>query len=244
MKVKIIAHRGASGLAPENTLSSIRKALEIGVDYIEIDVRLSKDGVVMVSHDSSLKRVGRINKSVQSLTLKELKEIDVGSWFGKAFAGESMPTLTEVLTVISSHPKPCGLMIELKQTDLPPKVLVDAVFDCLGEFKLPLPKLVIGGFSLDTVIFVKRCIERLSPMQQLQMRPIGIVEKASLIAPFLDKGIALMAAWHKILIDQVIHPLIDGNVEVWSFTVNDKEIANRLIKSGVQGLITNFPGAI
>ena len=83
-----IAHRGASGYAPENTMAAFDKALEMKADYIEIDVQLSKDGEVVLMHDAMIDRTTDGSGTVDDYTLEELKQLDAGSWFGPQFAGE------------------------------------------------------------------------------------------------------------------------------------------------------------
>lgn len=107
MTCKLIAHRGASAEAPENTLAAFRRALEIGVDGIELDVYVSRDGVPVVVHDPELPGLGK----VEELSLADIRKFDAGGWFDRRFAGEKIPTLDEVLKL------PLGktfLMIELK----------------------------------------------------------------------------------------------------------------------------------
>src|SRR6266850_7844739 len=108
----IIAHRGASGDAPENTMAAFRLAMDSGADMIELDLHLSKDSALVVCHDSKLNRTARIKKTIKQLTLKELKKLDVGSWFHPRFSGETIPTLEEVLKLTVNR---IALNIEIKQ---------------------------------------------------------------------------------------------------------------------------------
>ncbi len=95
--VMVIAHRGFSGEAPENTLAAFRKAIEVGSDMLELDVQLSKDKEVVVIHDETLERATNGQGKVADFTLKELKKLDAGFRFGPQFSGERIPTLKEVL---------------------------------------------------------------------------------------------------------------------------------------------------
>jgi glycerophosphoryl diester phosphodiesterase len=107
----IIAHRGASGFAPENTLAAIDLAMKSDAQMIEIDVHLSKDGHVVVIHDQTVDRTTNGSGKVNEMTLDELKQLDAGSWFSDEFAGERLPTLQEVMSLIDGKKK---LLIEIK----------------------------------------------------------------------------------------------------------------------------------
>ncbi|GAB2551752.1 glycerophosphodiester phosphodiesterase [Rufibacter soli] len=111
-QVTVIAHRGASGLAPENTLAAVKKALETSADLIEIDIHLSKDGEVVVIHDATVDRTTTGAGRVGDLTLKELKALDAGIKHDSSFAGERIPTLGQVLRAVKGKKK---LLIELKK---------------------------------------------------------------------------------------------------------------------------------
>ena len=109
----IIAHRGASAYAPENTRAAFMLAHEMGADGFECDVHLSKDGVPVVIHDDTLKRVSGINVRVASLTVRLLKKRDIGSWFGRKFADQRILTLEEVLALAKPH---FTCMVEVKDS--------------------------------------------------------------------------------------------------------------------------------
>ncbi len=109
--VTIIAHRGASGEAPENTMAAFEKAVADSTDWIELDVQENADGVVIVQHDSDFKRVGRDDLKVWNATNEELRDLDVGSWFGPEFSDQRVPTLRQVLERAKGH---VNVLIELK----------------------------------------------------------------------------------------------------------------------------------
>jgi len=97
--VAIIAHRGGSSLAPENTLAAFRRAMELGVDYVEVDVRQTKDGGLVCMHDSTVDRTTNGKGKVEELTLEEIQALDAGSWFSQEYRGERVPTFQEVLSL-------------------------------------------------------------------------------------------------------------------------------------------------
>ena len=133
----IIAHRGASALAPENTLAAFRKAIEDGAEGIEFDVRLSKDGTAVVFHDADLKRIAGRDEKIIDLSFEELQKIDIGSWFNRVFprleneqfSNETIPTLQDVLDLLKDFR---GLIyIELKCKEREVEPLAEAV--CQGN---------------------------------------------------------------------------------------------------------------
>ena len=107
----IIAHRGESYEAPENTIASINLAWERGADAVEIDVQLSKDDEIVVIHDTDTFRTGRRDKNIRDQTLEELQQLDVGVYKGKAYKNEKIPTISQVLDTIPEGKK---LFVEIK----------------------------------------------------------------------------------------------------------------------------------
>ncbi len=122
--VEVIAHRGSSMVAPENTLSAVEQALLDKADYVELDVRLTADNEVMIYHDRSMARLTGDNREFNALTRAELAQYDIGSWFGDAFQGEPIAGLDEVLDRVRGH---AGLMIDMKASADAEQALADAV---------------------------------------------------------------------------------------------------------------------
>lgn len=109
--IDVIAHRGASAHAPENTLAAFEKAAEAGADWFELDCHLTHDGELAVMHDGNLKRTTGLDRHVRAMTLAEVRQLDAGSWFGPEFAGERIPTLGEALDLARGR---IGVYIEIK----------------------------------------------------------------------------------------------------------------------------------
>ncbi|UQZ82338.1 Glycerophosphoryl diester phosphodiesterase [Paenibacillus konkukensis] len=103
-EIIVAGHRGWKSAYPENTLLSFRRALEIGVDMLEFDLRLSKDKAVVIIHDETVDRTTDGTGKVSDYTLAELKRLDAGGWFGKPFEGLKIPTLEELCELLSSYP--------------------------------------------------------------------------------------------------------------------------------------------
>ena len=232
----IIAHRGGAKEVPENTIAALKWALDLNVDCIEIDVRLSKEGIPVVIHDPSAARmIGAVNSPhISRLTLPQIQEFDVGRSFDHTYIGETIPTLIDVLNLNWNK---TGLMIEIKKSRHPAKVLVDAVFKTLSMAKKPLPSIVMGSFSVEVIKEVQKHPRR----KEFNIDMIGIVEKPDMIAHFVKQDIQRLALWYKIITPSLIQPLINKHIDLWSFTVDDVKIAQFLISLGINGIISNVP---
>ena len=110
----IVAHRGLAPGVPENTMAAFRKALSLGVDLIEIDIRFTKDGQAVIMHDRSVNRTTNGNGYVRNLTLSQVKRLDAGSWFSENFSGERVPSFEEVLALVSGSRT--GLLLDIKES--------------------------------------------------------------------------------------------------------------------------------
>lgn len=227
----LIAHRGASSEAPENTLASIKRALETGVDYVEIDVHLSADGHAVVIHDAIVGRTawGAAGKRISEMPLAEIQSLDAGSWFGKPFAGEKIPTLNELL---HSDLGTTGVMIEVKHEDSPIEPLAAAIVEAFHNAPKHGP-LIVGSFSLPLL----EVIQKLSPEISL----MGIVEKRFRLSSFDALKPKRMAIWYKLATPELVSIFHDAGQEVWTFTVDDQTTARFLISIGVDGIISNKP---
>ncbi|CAM5215192.1 Glycerophosphoryl diester phosphodiesterase OS=Ureibacillus acetophenoni OX=614649 GN=SAMN05877842_105182 PE=4 SV=1 [Ureibacillus acetophenoni] len=145
-KMISIAHRGASAYAPENTMAAFAKGVEMGADYIEIDVQMSKDGIPIIIHDDSLDRTTNGTGNINDYTLEELKSLNAGSWFGKEFSGETIPTFDEVLEEFGGK---VSILIELKYPEIYPGI-EEKVAKALKEHKLienNSDKIIIQSFN-------------------------------------------------------------------------------------------------
>lgn len=235
----IIAHRGASKEAPENTIASINRALDLGANFIEIDVRLSKDRIPVVIHDPSPARMIGVKSApaVNQMTLAEIQQFDIGKLFGKAFIGEKIPTLLDVLNL---NWKKTGLMIEIKKSVQQPKVVVKAVFEVLAQTSLPLPFIIIGSFSPEIISEAKNSLDQINQPIEL----IGIAEKPDMIDAFIELDIKRLALWYKLISPELINYLEENGIDIWSFTIDDLKTAQFLISLGVNGIISNDPQAM
>lgn len=224
--MRVTAHRGHARAAPENTLSAIRKAIASGADYAEVDVQQTGDGVVVLLHDRDLKRVAGVSRRLDELSFDAVRKLDVGSWFDPAFAGERVPTLTEVIDLSRGRIK---LNIELKfagsNRRLGPEVarLVreqDFESECL-----------VTAFDHDALQEVKRDNPRLRT-GLIVAHAVGDVSR-------LEFDVLSVRADH--LSDEVLRAVQRQGREVHVWTVNDSHQMTRLMKRGVDNLITSDP---
>jgi glycerophosphoryl diester phosphodiesterase len=224
--VQVTAHRGHSLAAPENTLSAIRKAIESGADYAEVDVQLTADGVVVLLHDRDLKRVAGVPQRIGELPYDDVGKLDVGSWFNPAFAGERVPTLAEVITLCRGRIK---LNIELKSIG-PDRRLVQEVARLLREQDYESDYLVTS-LSYDTLLEVKEHNPRLRT-GLIIAHALGDVSRLEVDALSVRAGD---------LSDKMVRAAHRRGREVHVWTVNEARQMARLMKRGVDNIITDDP---
>jgi glycerophosphoryl diester phosphodiesterase len=238
-KVEIIGHRGASYLAPENTVASANLAWEERADAVEVDITLSQDSKIVVIHDSTTKRTAGQNMEVAKSTARQLRELDVGSFKSEAYAGEQVPLLEEIIATVPAKRR---LFIEIK---CGPDVLspLETIIAASGK----RDQIVIIGFDLDTVKASKKCMPDLPTYW--------------LVGTAKDKETEAWIPHSKSLVDQLAGSGLDGldvhwagvtedfaqsvraaGLGLYSWTVNDPVEAARLAKLGVQGITTDRPG--
>ncbi|MEU5836586.1 glycerophosphodiester phosphodiesterase family protein [Streptomyces diacarni] len=247
-----VAHRGASGDAPENTLAAVDKAHEMGIDWVENDVQRTKDGKLVVIHDTTLSRTTDVEDrfpdrspwNVTDFTLKEIKTLDAGSWFGSEFKGERIPTLAEYLDRITRNGQ--DLLLELKSPELYP----DIERQTLGELrtegwldrKHTKSKLIIQSFDKNAITKV----HQQNPAVKTGFLGTPKTNELKDYAKFADQINPTSADATKKYVDAV-HALKGPHhkrLEVFTWTVNDAETARKVADAGVDGIISNKPDVV
>ncbi len=224
--VAVIAHRGAAGKAPENTLASVRQAIEDGADWIEIDVQETVDGEVVVIHDSDFMKLAGVNLKVWDGTLAQVKEIDIGSWFDQQFSAERVPTLIEVLEEARGKAR---VMIELKYYGHD-QHLEQRVVDIVEQADM-VTDVAIMSLKHDGV----QKIRALRPewvVGLLSAKAIG--NTARLDVDFLAVNMAMATP-------RFISSAQSAGKQLFVWTVNDQVSMSRMISLGVDGIITDEP---
>jgi len=232
----IIAHRGYRAKYPENTLASFKAALAAGAGMLELDVMLTKDRKVVVIHDATLERTTDGHGQVNSYTLKELKELDAGSWFHPRFAGEHLPALEEVLGLVHGR---TFLNIEIKsnayEAHHPPDAIEKQVVELVRR-KNALTSVLISSFEW-------KILENVASMEDAPA--IALISKYPAEGDNVKRCIRLKAfSWHpncsELKYDQV-RIMREEGIRVFPYNVDSPGEYQRMIQMDVDGIITSDP---
>ncbi len=236
-KVMNIAHRGASGYAPENTMAAFDKALQMKADYFELDVQMSKDGKLVLIHDVTVDRTTDGTGRVGDLTFKELRRLDAGSWFDPAFAGERIPTLEEAL---DRYRGKIGILIEIKNPELYPGI-ERKVAKALKKRNLHKPrngKIIVQSFNHDSVKKFHSLLPSVPVGVLISYRDEGISDKEL-------RNFAKYADYvnpNKDMVDRSLVKRIHRfGMKTTPWTVRDRAEADRLKSIRVDGIVTDYP---
>ncbi|QFG23739.1 glycerophosphodiester phosphodiesterase family protein [Actinomadura sp. WMMB 499] len=239
-----VAHRGASGAAPENTLAAFRTAARMGADMFEIDVQETKDHKIVLLHDSTLARTtnveevfpGRKPWRVSDFTLAEVKRLDAGSWFGDRFSKEGVPTLAEVMREM--RPTGLGMLVELKDPARYPGVEKRVAAVLRGDKYWTAPdsrerRLVVQSFDWASV----RRFHKVMP--DVPTALIGKPKASTLAghARYADQ----INPNHRELTAAYVRKVHAADMDVLTWTVNDAAGMRRVLGLGVDGVITDRP---
>ncbi len=226
-EVSITAHRGASREAPENSLSALRRSIELKADYAEIDVHITADGVPVVVHDEDFQRLAGLALRPGEMTLEQVRAIDIGSRFSRAFAGERVATLKEAIELVRGKIK---LNIELKPTRTDRDELTRAVAKLIGDERFENECFVT---SLD------RQAVAAAHRENPRLRTGAIVSAAVGDVTRLD--VDVLSIRTGLITDVLLERAHAAGREVHAWTIDDPAVMGRLIDRGVDGIITNDP---
>ncbi|MFD0022126.1 glycerophosphodiester phosphodiesterase [Streptomyces sp. NPDC058382] len=248
----VLAHRGASAYAPENTLAAVDRARALGFDWVENDVQFTRDGVLVVIHDTDLKRTtdaeevfpGRAPWAVKDFTAAEIARLDAGSWFGPQYAGARVPTLKQYLERIGRNQQ--NLLLEIKSPEIYPGI-ERATLDVLDQEgwldrSHVRDRLVIQSFGADSV----RKVHEQRPDVVTGFLGTPAVAELPAYARFTDQ---INPTYTSVSDDYVaaVHALKGPHLKalrVNAWTVNDAQTARQVAGHGVDGIITNAPDVV
>ena len=242
----ILGHRGASAVAPENTIAAFSQAIQDGADGIEFDVRLSSDGVAVVIHDDTLNRTGLVAGAVSRLTAAQLQQIDVGSWFpkrsgGHTFAKETIPTLAAVFDLFASNN--AVLYVEMKCAEPEARALSEAVVRQIDEYQMR-ERVVVESFALSAIAEVKRIDQRVKTAALFEPRlskPVSTIRTQTILKLARQHHANEIALHHTLARTRVVHAAKEEGFEVVVWTVDDVTWIERARANGIKALISNNP---
>lgn len=241
-EMTIVAHRGASGYAPENTMAAFELAAEMKADYLELDVHLSKDGELVVLHDETLERTTDGTGLVKDRAWAELRALDAGSKHDPVFRGERIPLLREVLDRYAGR---IGILIELKETALYPGIeekLAELIEDydvvATAAREGQAAPIMIQSFDRESVRFLSKRLPN--------------IPRAVLIHPdqhpLSQDTLAELAAYadyincnYEVLDRELVRDIHAQRRKVMAWTLRDRQEMERIARLGVDGIITDYP---
>ena len=222
-----IAHRGASGSFPENTVSAFQAAVDAGADMCELDVQLSRDGAIVVIHDDTVERTTDGKGEVAELTLEELKRLDAGAKFkGGPFKGAQIPTLDEVFAVTSGK---CGLNIELKAGGLEHQVAqIMQARNALGDS-------IVSSFDWEYLKKIQQLHFNIRVGLLAEEKPVDLMMNAVAMRAY-----SINPRWDMVTSD-LCKAAHERGLKLYTWTVDADSRMRALIESGVDGIMTNYP---
>ncbi len=243
-----IAHRGASGSAPENTVAAVKTALQKKSSFVEVDIQRSADGELVIIHDTTLSRTTNVEEVfpdrspwlVSDFTLAEMRQLDAGTWYSPDFAGEPIPTLREVVNALG---KRAGLLLELKNPELYPGIEteIDKELSSIPGYMrgaLAKDKLVIQSFNHVSV----RTYDDIAPAV-----PTGLLfgtrpTDAELVAA---SGFAeQINPSYRVTDQSLVHRVQELDMTISVYTLNTGQLMRQFINLGVNGIITDYPAVL
>lgn len=226
-----IAHRGASGRAPENTLAAFKNAIEFGVDAVELDLHGTADGEIVVIHDATLDRTTDRQGHINETTLETIQNADAGGWFDAEFAGESVPTLTEALACIG---KAAIAVLEIKDP-----LIAEAVVAKIHETGT-LDFTVVISFHTAVLQTIRALEPRIATgwligSHNKQVSPIALCQQLG------ELGSSLLNVNHELITAEFAYEIRRRGIALWCWTVDDIARMGEMQTFGVQGITSNYP---
>jgi glycerophosphoryl diester phosphodiesterase len=228
--VLVIAHRGASGHAPENTLAAFKRAIALGATFIETDLQLSRDTRFLAIHDDTVNRTTNGHGKVHDLTLAELRRLDAGSWFGSEFTGERVPTLEEILEFAKKHD--VVFYLELKPTGSwgGEHALIGALRSS-GE----IARTIVISFDAS----ILQTLRKIEPTLMTGLLFDGQLETP--LARATEIGARQLAVRGDLVTPALLAEAKKRDLQVVCWTVNQPAHMRLLIEAGVSGIMSDYP---
>ncbi len=242
---QIVAHRGASHDAPENTLAAFRLGFEQGADAIEGDFRMTRDGVIIAMHDADLRRTTGDPRRVKDVDFEDVQQLDAGSWgrwAGGAFIGERVPRLEEVLAIV---PEARVLFIEVKGT----RTMVPALIETIARSALDRDRVAIISFDARVIAACKRKIPEVKALWIAAFKDAGGIwtptaaEAIAHAKRMSADGIDVQAN-PEVVTSEFVAEVHAAGLECHVWTIDDPEVARKIRSTAVDSITTNRPAKI
>jgi glycerophosphoryl diester phosphodiesterase len=234
-KLIVIAHRGGAGIAPENTLASIKNAITLNVDYVEIDIQLTKDSIPVVIHDATVNRTTNGIGKVRNYTFNELSLLDAGVKFSKKFKGERIPSFSEIIKITKDK---MPLIVEIKD--------VEAKYKIVEEIKKNKLENQITIVSFYTSI-VKSIKEKFNEIQVGNLVSVKYCSK-KIYEKIVDETLNFSGKFILVNYSAYSKTLLElahrKNISVFIWTVNDVKLMKKFINEEVDGIATDYPNLL
>lgn len=234
---QIIGHRGAAAYAPENTLEGIHTAADMGVEWVELDVKLTKDDVPIIFHDDNLDRTTNGSGPVAEKTLEELRELECGSWFGESFAGIRIPTLEEAVEVLID--RDLGLNLEIKPCPGREKETAEVALDVLSQYWDNHDKLLISSFSH---VSLEVAYEMAQDWHRGLLLPEEWPENWRDLAEYLKVSSVNLNG--NTVTRENVEEAMELELPILAYTINEPDRARFLQSWGVDGFFSDAPDVI
>lgn len=232
----VIAHRGSSKKAPENTLPAFRRAIQDKADALEIDVQLTKDRQVVVIHDEWLNRTTNGQGFVCDVSYEYIRRLDAGSWFQAQFKGTQVPALEEVLLLAKEHDMP--LHIELKNNFVPQPGIEEKVIRLIHDYQLE-ERVILSSFRLDSL---KICRE-LAPHIRRGYLCWNILQLFNEERAWESLELHSLHP-HVSMVSSLLMSLQQKGYSIYPYVIERKSELSRCIQHQVDGVFTNYPGKV
>jgi glycerophosphoryl diester phosphodiesterase len=226
----VIAHRGASGHAPENTLAAFQRAVELGAPFIETDLHLTRDAHFVAIHDSTLERTTNGRGNVHDFTLHELRRLDAGLWYDRAYMGQRIPTLEEILEFSRKHDVVFYLEIKYDAAWGMHHALVGAL-----RREHDAARTIVISFDATTLESVRK-------LDAAIMTGLLIDQpRADAVKLSLDVGARQVCPRFTLVTSELVEEAHRADLHVATWTVDQPEDMRAVIAAGVDGVMTDFP---
>lgn len=240
-QIIVVAHRGAAGYAPENTMAAFYKAKELKADYIELDIQITKDGEIVVIHDQKVDRTTNGVGEVKEFTYHDLTKLDAGEWFHTKFKGEKIPTLKQVISEFYGQ---MGILIEIKHPTLYPGIeqkLATLLNEIVGEDNLSESQIIVQSFDFELLQRLNQISSNIPLGLLVKYRVQGIstaqLKDWTSIVQYINPNKALITK-------KLVKKIHSYKVKVIPYTVRDKKSINGLVNAEVDGIVTDYPDYI